>query len=133
MSGLEVVGVVLGVLPLIISTVDQYRSTKRVISSFRHKEPYVDKLISALREQEYHLQGEMLLILRETCGQGFVDSISDFAETAPTLFKDPRIAHAVQDYFADGYDHYMHALSRCEESLISIVKHLDGLASGNQV
>ena len=56
MSGFEVVGVVLGVIPLIISALDNYKKTSQRIKFFRGKEPYVAQLIQSLKEQMFFMR-----------------------------------------------------------------------------
>ncbi|KAJ5602039.1 hypothetical protein N7510_011573 [Penicillium lagena] len=133
MSGLEVVGVVLGALPLIITAVDQYRASKRLFKVFRHKEPYIDRLIQTLRAQKFLLETDLSMTLKETFGDpDFVQSTSNFAQTTSLLFENQEVARRVQENLGDGYEHYIVALSQCEQALAEIAGHISGLASGEQ-
>ena len=133
MSGIEIVGVVLGALPLITSLIDQYRVSKRIYKVFRYKEPYIDQLIQSLRTQNFFLETDILVILKETFGQDFVQSIPDFAQASSTLFEDPEVSSRIEEYLGDGYAHYKAALSRCEEILSAIAENISGLKSEKQV
>ncbi|KAJ5367048.1 hypothetical protein N7541_000989 [Penicillium brevicompactum] len=132
MSGIEIVGVVLGALPLITSLIDQYRVSKRIYKVFRYKEPYIDQLIQSLRTQNFFLETDILVILKETFGQDFVQSIPDFAQASSTLFEDPEVSSRIEEYLGDGYAHYKAALSRCEEILSAIAENISGLKSEKQ-
>ncbi|CAG7959617.1 unnamed protein product [Penicillium salamii] len=132
MSGIEIVGVVMGALPLITSIIDQYRVSKRIYKVFRYKEPYTDQLIQSLKTQSFFLETDLLLILKETFGEEFVRSIPDFAQISPTLFENPEVAARIQEYLGDGYANYRVALLRCEDILAGIAKNISGLVSGKQ-
>ncbi|KAK9852668.1 hypothetical protein MYU51_007793 [Penicillium brevicompactum] len=132
MSGIEIVGVVLGALPLITSLIDQYRVSKRIYKVFRYKEPYIDQLIQSLRTQNFFLETDILVILKETFGQDFVQSIPDFTQASSTLFEDPEVSSRIEEYLGDGYTHYKAALSRCEEILSGIAENISGLKSEKQ-
>lgn len=127
MSGFEVVGVVLGALPLIITAVDQYRVSKRLFHVFRYKEPYIDRLIQSLKEQKFFIESDLHMTLKET----FVDQ--EFVQTTSVIFDNPQVAEAVEEYLGDGYQHYIVALSRCEQILADIAGNIGGLASDKQV
>ncbi|CAG8330336.1 unnamed protein product [Penicillium salamii] len=132
MSGIEILGVVMGALPLITSIIDQYRVSKRIYKVFRYKEPYIDQLIQSLKTQSFFLETDLLLILKETFGEEFVRSIPDFAQISPTLFENPEVAARIQEYLGDGYAHYRVAVLRCEDILAGIAKNIGGLVSGKQ-
>lgn len=57
MSGFEVVGVVLGAIPLIISAVEKYKTTSRKLKYYRQKITLVDELIRSLNEQQCFIKG----------------------------------------------------------------------------
>ncbi|CAI7610528.1 unnamed protein product [Penicillium bialowiezense] len=132
MSGIEIIGVVLGALPLITSLIDQYRVSKRIYKVFRYKEPYIDQLIQSLRTQNFFLETDILVILKEIFGQDFVQSIPDFTAASLSLFEDPEVSSRIEEYLGDGYAHYRVALSRCEQILSEIAQNISGLASEKQ-
>lgn len=129
MSGFEVAGVVLGALPLIITAVDKYKATAGILKNFRHKEPHVQKLIQALESQKFCVESELVIIWNGAFSK------EDHVPIPPTSndFKSPMVALAIQKHLGPGYQHFIAALSRCEEALVEIATHLHGLASDGQV
>ncbi|CAG8015052.1 unnamed protein product [Penicillium olsonii] len=125
MSGLEVAGVVLGALPLIITAVDKYQVTAKIIKNFRHKEPYIQRLVQALNAQWFCVESELDIIWKETFSR------EDFIPPPPSPddFKSPMVAQAIQETLGVGYEHYIAALSECEQALVEIATHLRGLSS----
>ncbi|KAJ5415227.1 hypothetical protein N7465_003922 [Penicillium sp. CMV-2018d] len=128
MSGFEVAGVVLGALPLIITAVDKYRATARILKNFRHKKPHVQRLIQALENQKFCVESELVIIWNGAFSK------EDLVPIPPTSndFKSPMVALAIQKHLGPGYQHFIAALSRCEEALVEIATHLHGLASDGQ-
>ncbi|CRL21989.1 unnamed protein product [Penicillium camemberti] len=128
MSGFEVAGVVLGALPLIITAVDKYKATAGILKNFRHKEPHVQKLIQALESQKFCVESELVIIWNGAFSK------EDHVPIPPTSndFKSPMVALAIQKHLGPGYQHFIAALSRCEEALVEIATHLHGLASDGQ-
>ncbi|KAL4800385.1 hypothetical protein BDV19DRAFT_384210 [Aspergillus venezuelensis] len=128
MSGLEVVGVVLGALPLMIAAIDKYKTTSQRLKFFRFKEPFIVELIQALKEQQFFLETDLLVTLQATDLDK--QEISDLlAKPAAKLFEDPDIVSNVQKYLGDGYGPYTAAVARCERILFDIAKHIRGLTS----
>ncbi|PYI24163.1 hypothetical protein BO99DRAFT_439482 [Aspergillus violaceofuscus CBS 115571] len=66
MSGFEVVGVVLGAIPLVLSALNACKSTKKTILLIRKKDDLLDQLIQSLREQEFLIQTDICLALKKT-------------------------------------------------------------------
>jgi uncharacterized membrane protein YcgQ (UPF0703/DUF1980 family) len=128
MSGLEVVGVVLGALPLMIAAIDQYKATSQRLKFFRFKEPFVGELIQALREQQFFLETDLHVTLQATDldKQEIADLL---AKPAAKLFENPDIAIDVQQYLGDGYGPYTASVTKCERILFDIAKHIRGLTS----
>lgn len=132
MSGLEVVGVVLGAIPLIVAALDRYKTTSQRLFLFRHKEPFIDQLIQALNEQRFFIETDLLLTLRATHLEE--EDITDLiCKPHPNLFQHPDISDAVSQYLGDGYGPYQNAVTKCESALEDIVKDIGGLMSDSQV
>ena len=128
MSGLEVVGVVLGALPVMIAAIDKYKTTSQRLKFFRFKEPFIVELIQALKEQQFFLETDLLVTLQATDLDK--QEISDLlAKPAAKLFEDPDIVINVQKCLGDGYGPYTAAVARCERILFDIAKHIRGLTS----
>jgi len=64
MSGFEVAGVILGAIPLLISTLEHYRSGKGAASSFIKFHGHLDTLIFRLKLQRTFFYLDILELLR---------------------------------------------------------------------
>lgn len=65
MSGFEIAGVVLGVIPIVIEALSAYRAGKGLIATMRKSRGLVDELIHKLRTQRMHFYLDILELLRE--------------------------------------------------------------------
>ena len=133
MSGFEVVGVVLGAIPLIISALENYKTTSQRVKYFRHKEPFVNRLIQALNEQRYFVEADLFLTLTNATDLETKEIDDLIHQPCAALFQDQEITDALSQYLGDGYGPYTNALARCELALGSIAKNIGGLSSGSQV
>lgn len=135
MSGFEIVGVVLGAIPLIISALEKYKTTSRRLRYVRQKEVLVNELIRSLNEQRCFIKGDIYLILKTTFLED--EEIDMFLNQSSSrlseLFSDQMLAQEVQECLGDWYIPYITALDRCENMLMAIAKNLTGLSSDSQV
>ena len=77
MSGFEVVGVVLGVMPLILSALEGYQKLRRKREVFKARSLHIIQLIQALNEQRVLIESDIEIILRSV-------GIEDFEFTDDT-------------------------------------------------
>ncbi|KAL4938397.1 hypothetical protein BDV06DRAFT_231900 [Aspergillus oleicola] len=124
MSGLEIVGVVLGAIPITIAAIELYRERQTRIA-FRNKDPYVLRLIQSLREQHYLLKSDIELTLH---GAG-VEYNKPINQTIGTIFRDPAVARAVTDYLGDDSEIYFGAVDSCYIVLAGLVGRIEGLGA----
>ncbi|KAL9116788.1 MAG: hypothetical protein Q9187_006683 [Circinaria calcarea] len=64
MSGIEVVGIILGALPVVVWGLKQYKTTHDIWRRSRSKALMVDRLIEALEEQKVLIEIDLKLLLR---------------------------------------------------------------------
>lgn len=132
MSGLEVVGVVLGAIPLIISALDHYKVTSQRIKLMAKKEILLNQLIESLEEQRFFFQTDICLALKEThLEERQIIELMD--EQGLNLFQDAEIADALKEYLGEGFALYTNAVARCQHILRDIVANISGLVSTVQV
>lgn len=132
MSGFEVVGVVLGAIPLIISALDHYKATSQRIKFMIKKELLLNQLMESLEEQRFFFQTDICLALKEThLEEKQIIALMD--EQGLNLFQDPEIAGALEDYLGEGFALYTNAVARCQHILNDIVANISGLVSTVQV
>lgn len=61
---MEVAGLVITVMPLMISALKQYTEARRGLRQFRRTSLYLSRLIQALREQKFLLETDLQQLLR---------------------------------------------------------------------
>jgi hypothetical protein len=132
MSGFEVVGVVLGALPIIVSILESYKSLGRARVAFRNKQFYLDRMINALSWQKTLIEGDLEILLRNV---GFEDlAIHKITSGSyEALLQDTDIQQQVRAYMGRRFESYVHVLSDCERTLLSIVRSVKGLQQGSWV
>ncbi len=65
MSGFEIAGIVLGVMPIVISALSAYQDRKGLLVTLRKSRGLVDELIHKLTTQRTHFYLDILELLRE--------------------------------------------------------------------
>lgn len=127
MSGLEIVGVILGAVPIIISAIDHYKTTSQRVKYFRYREPHIVELIRSLEEQRFFLESDLVETLQKSTDLE-ADEISAWLQNPNSeLFEDPEITDAVREYLGEGYPQYTGAIDRCQRIIEEIAKDINGL------
>lgn len=132
MSGFEVVGLILGAVPVTIAALEQYKTAHEMLRYFNHKSAYIDRLIQALEEQKFFIESEFDIVLRATGFDHHSISTTNAEHLQAGLLRSD-IAEELDRYLGRGYDPYRKALVRCENSLGEIVKSIGGLVPGSPV
>lgn len=131
MSGFEIAGLIIGVVPLTIAALERYKTAHRMLR-YGNKSVYIDRLIQALEEQKFCLESELEIMLR-SAGFEPQDTSTFEVENLQTLLLRGDVAEQLGQYLGRGYDPYRKALLRCEASLGNIVRNIGGLVSGSPV
>lgn len=132
MSGLEIVGVVLGVVPLIVAALEQYKSSKRLWDRFRKTALHINELIEALDENHALIEASLDSLLQKAVGAERVWVANDTIVYG-SGFKKKDITPDLQSFMGKLYKPYEKALLRCEQTLLRIVNKIDGLILGSKV
>lgn len=132
MSGFEIVGVVLGAIPLVISAIEKYKATSRSLKLYRLKVTLMDDLIRSLKEQKLFIECDLSLTLRKTSIDP-EDIETMLQDPTSGVLGDPDILAEVEACLGKCFDAYIAALIRCEDQLMQIAQCLTGLASDGQV
>lgn len=122
MSGLEIVGVVLGAIPIAIAAIETYRERQNRIK-FRNKAPFIMKLISSLKAQHWILLSD----IQRTLNNAGVEYDRSTSQLSPAIFQDPDIAEAVDEYLGEDRDIYYDAVQRCHRVLAELIGSIEGL------
>ncbi|CAI7586430.1 unnamed protein product [Penicillium pancosmium] len=131
MSGFEVVGAVLGAIPLIISAIDYYKLTSQKIRFMAKKELLLNRLIQSLEEQKFLLDNEIRLALQGTHLEE-EEIITLISQQGLNPFEDPETADSLKEHLGEAFPLYKKAVSRCEDNLKAIIANIGGLRSASQ-
>ncbi|KIY01466.1 uncharacterized protein Z520_03018 [Fonsecaea multimorphosa CBS 102226] len=126
MSGLEIVGTVLAVIPLLLPALDLYKNGLSRVSVFLRRRKHVEKLIHAL-----HLQKTLLTENVRTLAIRAGVDVDDIPEDPRQLFEllhgDDDLKGRVEAYLGtEANELYMSAVVACEEVVRNIVAHIEG-------
>lgn len=114
MSGLEVIGVVLGTIPLIISALDSYKVTSQRIKFMIKKGPLLNQSIESLEEQRFFLPTDICLALKETHLEE-KQIIPMIEGQGLNLFQIPEVVGSLKEYLGEGFVLYTNAVARCQQ------------------
>ena len=111
MTGVEAAGLVLAILPLLISSVQQYDDITSCFARYRNLAPEVNRFQLRLKTQRTIFQNECRLLLSNVVDQGAADLIVDTASQSPNL--DPWV---VSDFALQ--------LGRCGEACLATAEQI---------
>ncbi|MCJ1465207.1 hypothetical protein MMC07_003823 [Pseudocyphellaria aurata] len=115
---MEVVGIVLGAIPLVIAALQSYKDTRKIGSRFLKREKYVGRLIRALREQHGLLQTNLDCLFK-SIGE------PDYDIEAGSYFEDAAIRTKMVEYLgAQGFDSFEMALRGAQQSIERIARSI---------
>jgi hypothetical protein len=123
MSGLEIVGVVVGVIPLVIAAIEKCRERQSRITR-RNKGPILRRLMVSLKSQHFLLVTD----IRLTLSKAGVPYDSASAQLSPAIFKDAKVSDAVDDYLGEHSAIYYSAVDRCHRALAELIQGIAGLS-----
>lgn len=130
MTGLEVLGVVIGGLPMVIGSAQASKQACTRSSSPKERElqDVLGSIIDTLKRQHYFLRSDLETILT---------SQSDTLESAKVAeilhqphanyFRDAQVQRAVRMCLGDGYEVYVSTVSKCGEGIFALTERLAGL------
>ncbi|KAL9015977.1 MAG: hypothetical protein Q9185_006655 [Variospora sp. 1 TL-2023] len=128
MSGLEAAGLVLGAIPIIIWSLEKYKTTREIWRRSRNKALLVDRMINTLQEQQFLIKADLQILLRTAGVEDVETSGKDPSYYREHLVK-PRITKALMRYLGPAYHVYRNRLSTCERILAEIAQKIRGLTA----
>ena len=123
LTGVEVAGLVLAVLPLLLPLLDEYKDGMKRTAIFFKRKKHVDKLAKALLTQRVLLaENVRTLLLRVE-----VDNIPEKpAELFQLLHGNDEIKHRIEQYLGkEAYTSYIDAVSSSERVVRRLIKGID--------
>jgi hypothetical protein len=121
MSGLEVAGIVLGVIPLVISALEHYKGGRGVASSIVKWRGHLDTLIFRLKLQRTFFYLHILELLRAADVVDLEDCVDLTEEECIVILRDAKTAKEFQEYLGSLYGTFLEVLGRYETCLKTIV------------
>jgi hypothetical protein len=128
MSGFEAVGVVLAVLPLLISTLEHYNEGLEPVKTFFQWRKELPVFVRALRTQRVHLEQNLKVLLSPIASQDEVAALMN--NPIGEMWKGD-MAERLQERLGEAYHEYYSTVIDCEETLKTLVVGLDIDKSGN--
>lgn len=128
MSGFEVAGVVLGVLPLVIGALSKYREERGTIATLMKYGGLLDDLIHHLKEQKRYFYLDILHLLREARVPEILDDIDPPEERCVAVLRDARTSQEVMEYLGRLYEDFLDTLGCYETCLKGITSKLSNIA-----
>ncbi|KAJ8132384.1 hypothetical protein O1611_g1240 [Lasiodiplodia mahajangana] len=123
MSGLEVAGVVLSVIPLVISALEHYKAGKGAAATFLKWRDQLDTLIYRLKLQKCLLHLDLMELLR---GAGVESAVEEdpTEEECLRVLRDSKNEQVVQEYLGTVYNMFIDILGRYEACLTILAEKL---------
>lgn len=121
MSGLEICGVVLGVIPLVISALEHYKAGKGAAAAFVKWRGHLDTLIFRLKLQNTFFYLQIRELLREAQVAQLEGQIDLTEEQCMAVFRDKQTGEEVKEYLGPLHDTFVEVVGRYELCLKTIV------------
>lgn len=121
MPALEICGVVLGVIPIVISALERYKAGKGAAAAFVKWRGHLDTLIFRLKLQRTFFYLQILELLREARVAQVEGQIDLTEEQCVAVLCDKQTGEEVREYLGFLHDTFVEILSRYELCLKTIV------------
>ena len=123
MSGIEVAGVVLGVLPLVVTALEDYKEGLDPVKAFLRWERELPQFIRKLRNQHVHFQQTMRLLLEPiTTDDELAEMLTD---PGGKHWKDGKVASKLEDKLQESFQAYQSTIADIERIMKKIASKLD--------
>lgn len=142
MSGVEAVGLALGVLPLIIVAIEKYEKISDLIGTYRKYSKAVGRFSTELAVQRVIFQNECVLLLSQVVddGRALHDMFNEPAHSLRTSLRndsklDQKLLQRVNERAHDSYEQIVALLQLIEHNLRQIYDETKGYRDslGNEV
>ena len=130
MSGFEIVGIALGVLPIVLHSVDVYKDSIRRVGTTIRKRKHVEKLARALLLQQQILEETVKSVVL-ACG---CENVGALEETPFEYFSDEDVRERVEDYLGPKNSITFIGLLTANNDIVKrVAKNISGLVPVYQV
>ncbi|KAF2474227.1 uncharacterized protein BDR25DRAFT_120151 [Lindgomyces ingoldianus] len=123
MSGVEVVGITLAVMPLIITAIEDYNDSLDPVKAFLRWERELPQFIRKLRNQHVHFAQTMRLLLEPiTTEFELAEMLSD---PSGQMWKDENMSRKLKDKLQESFQAYQSTIADIERIMKKIASKLD--------
>lgn len=130
MSGFEIVGIALGVLPIVLHSVDAYKDSIRRVGTTIRKRKHVEKLARALLLQQQILEETVKSVIL-ACG---CENVGALEEAPFGYFNDEEVRERVEDYLGPKNSMAFVGLLTANNDIVKkVAKNISGLVPAHQV
>lgn len=123
MSGIEVTGVVLAVMPLFITALEHYKEGLDPIKAFMGWEKELPHFIRKLRNQHVHFQQTMRLLLEPITSE--FELAEMLADPSGDYWKDEKMAARLEEKLQESFHAYQGIIADIERIMKKIANKLD--------
>ncbi|KAI1123793.1 hypothetical protein F5Y10DRAFT_45532 [Nemania abortiva] len=124
MSGFEIVGVVFGAIPLVISALEHYKTGQSIVAALIKYQGQLDKLLHQLKAQQTAFYFEILQLLRSA----EIEEVENRTDISPqdclSILQNNKNGGKLQEYLGIHYIVFLDVLRRYEQCLGKIAKKL---------
>ena len=130
MSGFEIVGIALGVLPIVLQSVDVYKDSIRRVGTTIRKRKHVEKLARALLLQQQILEETVKSVVL-ACG---CENVGALEESPFEYFGSEEVRERVEEYLgAKNSIAFVGLLTANNDVVKKVAKNISGLLPAHQV
>jgi hypothetical protein len=123
MSGIEVTGVVLAVMPLFITALENYKDGLDPIKAFMGWEKELPHFVRKLRNQHVHFQQTMRLLLEPVTTE--FELAEMLADPSGDYWKDEKMAARLEERLQESFNAYQSIIADIERIMKKIASKLD--------
>ncbi|KAF2005379.1 hypothetical protein P154DRAFT_571101 [Amniculicola lignicola CBS 123094] len=123
MSGVEIAGIALAVLPLFISALEDYEKGLDPLKAFMRWERELPKFIRKLRNQHVHFSQTMRLLLEPITTE--IELAEMLSDPSGQHWKDGEMSKKLEDRLQESYTAYQNTIEEIERIMKQIAAKLD--------
>ena len=133
MSGIEVIGVVSGAAPLLISALEGYQKLGKKRDAFKKKSLHIDCMVRAINWQQKMIHSDVKIVLRNAgLDETTIDQHVGIGRYQD-LLKRHDVQDAVSSFLGDNCSTYMEVIQQYEITLLKVAKAVKGFEEGSWV
>ena len=123
MSGFEVVGVILGAAPLIISALEGCQKISKKRDAFKRRALHIDRMKNAVRWQHELLEHDVRIVL-QNAGMEDLSTRGGAPVSYQKLLLDPDVQDGLREYLGHSCQSYLDIAAHCATVLLEIIESL---------